>query len=92
MEGRFVREPGDDSEVVLTRVIPAAGRGRAYVDGRMVGGRRSWPSSGGRLVDLHGQHAHQSLLHPRRPAPALDVAPGITTDEVAAARRRCARI
>src|SRR3954469_8708397 len=33
VEGRFV--VGDD-EVVLTRVVPAAGRSRAYVDGRMV--------------------------------------------------------
>src|ERR1700689_537288 len=32
VEGRFVT---GEVEVVLTRVVPAAGRARAYVDGRM---------------------------------------------------------
>src|SRR5689334_22645886 len=32
VEGRFVR---DDEEIVLARVIPADGRSRAYVNGRL---------------------------------------------------------
>src|SRR3954451_18988096 len=33
IEGRFTT--GDDDEVVLTRVIPAVGRSRGYVNGRL---------------------------------------------------------
>ena len=68
IDGRFV--VGDD-ELVLTRVVPADGRSRAYVDGR--------PSTVGALaeatdgiVDLHGQHDHQSLLAGATQRGALD--------------------
>ena len=60
VEGRFVV---DGEEVVLRRVVPRQGRSRAYVDGRLATWP-SWPSWASRLVDLHGQHAHQSLLAP----------------------------
>jgi DNA repair protein RecN (Recombination protein N) len=64
VEGRFVvGDPADPdaAEVVLSRVVPARGRSRAYVDGRLatIAELADW---GRRLVDLHGQHAHQSLL------------------------------
>ena len=64
VEARFALDaPGahDDTEVVLARVIPRNGRSRAYVDGRLatVAELTDW---GARLVDLHGQHTHQSLL------------------------------
>lgn len=75
VEGRFVVEglppsvvlPDEDvamgDEIVLSRVVPAEGRSRAYVNGRpvTVGALGEW---GRVLVDLHGQHAHQSLLDP----------------------------
>ncbi|MEO6629127.1 MAG: DNA repair protein RecN, partial [Aquihabitans sp.] len=68
VEGRFVIN-GD--ELVLTRVIPAEGRSRAYVDGRMataaILAERTSP-----LVDLHGQHTHQSLLAGSVQRAALD--------------------
>src|SRR5690554_2506869 len=69
VEGRFrlptpvpgAGEADEVDEVVLARAIPAGGRSRAYVNGRLatVAELREW---GERLVDLHGQHAHQSLL------------------------------
>ena len=65
IEGRFVH---DDDEVVVRRVIPRDGRSRGRIS--TVG----WPPSralselGADLVDLHGQHAHQSLLKGARPA------------------------
>ena len=64
VEGRFV--VGDD-EVVLRRVVPRDGRSRAYVDGRLatVG---ALAEAGVGLVDLHGQHEHQSLLSAVVPA------------------------
>ena len=72
VEGRFAWDRRRRREVVLTRVVPAvrAQPGlRRRPDGRR---RRSWPSSAGRCVDLHGQHAHQSLLAPPAQRAALD--------------------
>lgn len=68
VEGRFV--VGDD-ETVMARVIPADGRSRAYLDGRLatVG---ALSGAGAALVDLHGQHAHQTLLSPAAQRDALD--------------------
>ena len=68
VEGRFLV---DGEEVVLARVIPTDGRSRAYVNGRMatatVLGEQART-----LIDLHGQHAHQSLLAPAVQRAALD--------------------
>src|SRR3954462_7496290 len=58
VEGRFVV---DDEERVLARVVPARGRSRSYIDGRMATAAEL-ASVGADVVDLHGQHAHQSLL------------------------------
>ncbi len=68
VEGRFVN--GDD-EYVVARVIPADGRSRAYVNGRLatVG---NLAELGERFVDLHGQHSHQSLLSASEQRDALD--------------------
>ena len=68
VEGRFVF---GDGEVVLTRVVPRDGRSRAYVNGRLatVGQLAEF---GERAVDLHGQHAHQSLLGAAAQREALD--------------------
>src|SRR4030088_794787 len=60
IEGRFVL---DDDEIVLARVVPAVGRSRAYVNGRLAPAS-ALAERGARLVDLHGQHEHQSLLAP----------------------------
>ncbi|MEY2968902.1 MAG: repair protein RecN, partial [Actinomycetota bacterium] len=70
VDGRFI-DPDTDDEVILSRVIPADGRSRAYVDGApaTVG---ALAETGARLVDLHGQHAHQSLLGERVQRAALD--------------------
>jgi DNA repair protein RecN (Recombination protein N) len=72
VEGRFVL--GDD-ETVLARVVPASGRSRGYIDGRL--------ATAGELadvarafVDLHGQHAHQSLLAPAEQRGLLDAFAG----------------
>ena len=53
----------DPGEAVLRRVVLAAGRSRAYVDGGLATVAEI-AARGGLLVDLHGQHAHQSLLAP----------------------------
>jgi DNA repair protein RecN (Recombination protein N) len=68
VEGRFTR---GDGEVVVARAIPRSGRSRAYVDGRLATASEL-AELGAALVDLHGQHAHQSLLHPAAQRAALD--------------------
>lgn len=69
VEGRFV---DGDEEHVLTRVIPAGGgRSRGYLDGRMCT-VATLAELGERLVDLHGQHTHQSLLGAAAQRAALD--------------------
>ncbi|HYV59603.1 MAG TPA: DNA repair protein RecN [Acidimicrobiia bacterium] len=84
VEGRFVDETG--GEVVLARVVPLDGRSRAYIDGRLatVG---ELAEVGARLVDLHGQHAHQSLLAPAVQRGALDRFVGPSAAEPLAAYR-----
>lgn len=73
VEGRFV---SGDEELVLRRVVPAEGRSRAYVDGRMATAA-TLAEVGAELVDLHGQHAHQSLLATSAQRAALDAFAGI---------------
>jgi DNA repair protein RecN (Recombination protein N) len=70
VEGRFVH-PETGEETILARVVPRDGRSRAYLDGRLatVG---ELAEAGRALVDLHGQHAHQSLLDPAIQRGALD--------------------
>ena len=68
VEGRFELA---DGELILTRVVPADGRSRAYINGRMATAS-ALADEAGLLVDLHGQHAHQSLLATRTQRDALD--------------------
>lgn len=50
-----------DGELMLRRVINRDGRSRAYVNGSSVPAQ-VLRDLGERMVDIHGQHAHQSLL------------------------------
>jgi DNA repair protein RecN (Recombination protein N) len=68
VEGRFVV---DDAETVVRRVVSAHGRSRAYIDGAMAT-VTELAALGASLVDLHGQHAHQSLLSTGAQRDALD--------------------
>ncbi len=89
VEGRFV-EP-DGTEVVLTRVVPAEGRSRAYVDGRLAP-VSALAERGSALVDLHGQSAHQALLATSAQRAALDVAADVDLGPLVAARARVAEL
>ncbi len=51
----------DSDALVLRRVVDAQGRSRAYVNGRPAT-ITQLRELGDQLVDIHGQHAHQSLL------------------------------
>lgn len=50
-----------EGELVLRRVVDAQGRSRAYINGSAVT-IAQLREVGEYLVDIHGQHAHQSLL------------------------------
>jgi DNA repair protein RecN (Recombination protein N) len=89
VEGRFVA--ADDEEVVLRRVIPAKGRSRAYVDGHLAT-LAELGDRGATLVDLHGQHDHQSLLSPSVQRRALDRFAGIDLEPLRAARKELAAV
>ena len=88
VEGRFVV---GDEEWVLARVVPVDGRSRAYVNGRLatVG---QLVEIGEKLVDLHGQHAHQSLLTTSVQRAALDEFAGVDLEPLRAARGRLTEI
>ncbi len=92
IEGRFVGAgDGVDDEVVLCRVVPADGRSRAYVDGRLATVAQL-AEHGARAVDLHGQHAHQSLLSAGVQRSALDHFGGVDLAPLRAARQRVSEI
>jgi DNA repair protein RecN (Recombination protein N) len=86
VEGRFEH---DGEELVLARVIPIDGRSRGYVDGRLAT-VAELAELGASLVELHGQHAHQSLFAPAVQRGALDRFAGdaalAALDELRAAR------
>lgn len=84
IEGRFV--DGDDEHVVR-RVIPARGRSRAYLDGSLAT-LAEVAQFGSRLVDLHGQHDHQSLLSPAVQRAALDRYGSVDLEPLRTTRRR----
>jgi DNA repair protein RecN (Recombination protein N) len=68
---------GDEGEVLVRRVLDAQGRSRAFVNGQPVT-LAQLAALGERLVDLHGQHAHQSLEHAEEQRGLVDAFGGFT--------------
>ena len=79
---------GDEGPLLLRRVLDAQGRSRAYINGRPAT-LAQLADIGERLIDLHGQHAHQSLGRPEAQRQLLDAFGGVEplAREVAAAWR-----
>ena len=88
VEGRFVT---DESEVILCRVVPITGRSRAYINGRLATVAQL-AEYGAELVDLHGQHAHQSLLGASTQRLALDHFCGIDLEPLRNARAQLTEV
>jgi DNA repair protein RecN (Recombination protein N) len=61
----------DGDECIVRRLLVRSGRSRAYVNGRPAGSAQL-QALGELLVDIHGQHAHQSLLRPAAQRSLLD--------------------
>ena len=80
---------GDPGLVLLRRVIDKNGRSRAFVNGRPAT-QSQLREAGEWLLDIHGQHAHQSLLKPDAQRGLLDAHAGLAplAAQVAAAYRQ----
>jgi DNA repair protein RecN (Recombination protein N) len=63
----------DDAACTLRRLLGADGRSRAFINGQPVN-LQDLKDLGGLLVDIHGQHAHQSLLEAGNQRALLDAA------------------
>ena len=68
-------EPCADQQLILKRVFTAAGANRQFVNGSPTT-LQVLAALGQELVDMHGPHEHQSLLHPARQLDILDAFAG----------------
>ena len=92
IDGRFeIERDGEVDEVVLSRVVVAEGRSRAYVNGRPAT-VSSLADITREIIDLHGQHAHQSLLSVATQRSALDQFGRIDLEPLRAARARLTEV
>lgn len=73
---------GDDDVCLMRRVIDAGGRSRAFINGRAAT-QAQLREAGEYLIDIHGQHEHQSLMRPAAQRQLLDAYGGL--DDAASA-------
>jgi DNA repair protein RecN (Recombination protein N) len=69
---------GDEAnEVILRREVTSQGRSRAFIDDKLatIGALQTL---GKQVIDLHGQHEHQSLLDPATHCPLVDTHGNLT--------------
>ena len=86
VEARFVVGEGDDErEVILARSVPAEGRSRAWVDGRMAA-LGALGEAATELVEIHGQHEHRALVTAAAQREVLDAFAGTDLSRVRALR------
>lgn len=63
-------EPGEET-LILSRTIDPGGKNKAYINRSLVPALKLG-EIGDLLVDIHGQHQHQTLLHPENHLELLD--------------------
>lgn len=68
--------PAEEGLLILRREVAAEGRNRAWVNGSPATAS-AVGELGGKLVDIHGQHEHQSLLRPKEQRNILDTYTGV---------------
>ena len=69
---------GDTGMYLVRRIIDSTGRSRAFINGHSAT-LQQLREAGEWLVDIHGQHAHQSLLRPAAQRDLLDAYGGLAT-------------
>jgi DNA repair protein RecN (Recombination protein N) len=69
---------GDQNRLLLRRVVDRNGRSRAFINGHPATVNQLREAGDG-LVDIHGQHAHQSLLRPHEQRRVLDAHAGLVS-------------
>ncbi len=69
-------EPCDDGQLVLKRTFTSAGTNRQFINGSATT-LNTLAELGEWLVDMHGPHDHQSLLHPAKQLAILDAFGGL---------------
>jgi len=76
---------GDEGICLLRRTLDAVGRSRGFINGRSAT-QQQLREAGEMLLDIHGQHAHQSLLRADAQRDLLDSHAGLgkQAEEVAA--------
>ncbi len=85
-------EPCEDNQLVLKRTFTSAGANRQFINGSPTT-LGVLAALGEGLIDMHGPHDHQSLLHPSRQLAILDAFGNLQTRREAFAglvRRRTA--
>lgn len=58
-------------ELILKRVFSSSGKSKAYINNNLVT-LSALTEIGKKLVDIHGQHQHQTLLHPENHIDIID--------------------
>lgn len=67
--------PAEDGHLLLRRLIDSGGRSRCFINGAQATAGQL-KDLGEQLVDIHGQHAHQSLMRPDLQRNLLDAYAG----------------
>jgi len=78
-------EPCQDHQLVLKRAFTSAGANRQFINGSPTA-LNTLNALGQWLVDIHGPHEHQSLLHPARQLAILDAFGKLDADREAFAQ------
>ncbi len=84
IEAGFDGAPFDEGRLLLRRTIDAQGKSRAWINGS-VATIAQLRDAADRLVDIHGQHAWQSLTRPASVRALLDAYAGVDAAPLAAA-------
>jgi len=74
----------DGDDCLIRRVLARGGRARAFINGQAATGAQL-RELGDLLVDIHGQHAHQSLLRAAPQRQLLDGYGGLTAEAIGVA-------
>ena len=85
-------EPCEENQLVLKRTFTSAGTNRQFINGSPTT-LNVLATIGEWLVDMHGPHDHQSLLHPAKQLAILDAFGGLEKEREAfgeLVRRRAA--